>query len=537
MSPRVPHSPNFAASLVVASALLAAAAVAVQCSGGGGTVRPNVILVTLDTTRPDYLSCYGGSNPTPNLDDLARGGVRFELTLSASAVTPVSHASILTGLFPYQHGLRVLSAGSGFRLPEGQRTVASVMQAAGYTTGAVHSAFPVSGYFGFERDYDHFDSLDGALTVRQGDTKSSWDSRTLQRRSDETTDRCLEFLRDAQQKDRPFFLWVHYWDPHDPTLKPPREFISHIQIPASGMAASSGLYEEFYAAEVRYLDQQFGRLLAGLRDLGLDDDTLVAVTADHGEGLADGFQRHGWGKHRMTYQEQLHVPLILNGPGIPAGGVVRDMVRTVDIVPTLLDYVGLLGTGMVMAGMDGTGPVGALESRAGRSLRPLIEGGSLPVAVAYADQINGYDANASMVGARPDAAFLYTVCDGEWKLTYRPHMPERSELFHLSSDPREEHNVHSEEPEVVLRLMADLASRDPWVLAPFADDGSLDPKVSSALGALGYAQSGSNAESTWWWTCPAHPDYRRETRESDAGSRRHDLDGCQQPVVVRTEWL
>jgi len=521
MSQRALPRTALVASLLCASVLLAALG-AVQCSGGEGAGRPNVILVTLDTTRPDYLSSYGQrNNPTPSLDTLAAEGVRFELALSASAVTPVSHASILTGRFPYEHGLRVLSGGSGFRLPEKQRTVASVMKAAGYTTGAVHSAFPVSSYFGFDRDYDLFDSLDGALTVRAGETKSSWDSRTLQRRSDETTDRSLRFIRDAQEKDQPFFLWVHYWDPHDLTLMPPREYISHIQVPGNGAAANSGVYEELYAAEVRYLDQQFGRLLAGLADMGLDDSTLIAVTADHGEGLSDGYARHGWGKHRMTYQEQLHVPLILNGPGIPAGGVVPDMVRTVDIVPTLLDY----------AGLDGSS-----EGYSGRSLRPLINGRAVPTEVAYADQINGYDANASMVGMRPDAAYLYTVCDGEWKLTYRPHMPEQSELFHLSVDPREEHNVLSSEREVYLRLMADLAGRDPWVLAPFPDDGSLDPEVSSALSAMGYAGADSNTESTWWWTCPAHPDYRRETRESESGSRRHDVDGCQQPVVVRTEW-
>ena len=213
----------------------------------------------------------------------------------------------------------------------------------------------------------------------------------------------------------------------------------------------------------------------------------------------------------------------------PAGGVVRDMVRTVDIVPTLLDYAALDGTGSQVARAF-------RQTFSGRSLRPLIEGRPLPVAVAYADQINGYDANASMVKKRPDAAYLYTVCDGEWKLTYRPHMPERSELFQLSTDPREERNVLAREREVYLRLMADLARRNPWVLTPFPDDGSLDPDVATILEDLGYVGTGSGLESTWWWTCPAHPELRRETRESDSGSRRHDAGGCQQPVVPRTQW-
>ena len=500
--------------LAARAALCAALALAcAQCGGGSGA--PNVILITLDTTRPDYLSAYGGANRTPALDALAAEGVRFDVALSASAVTPVSHATILTGRFPYEHGLRVLSAGSGFRLPESQPTIATVLREAGYATAAIHSAFPVSGYFGLDRDFQHFDSLDGALQVAPGDQKTSWDTQSLQRRSDDTTDRALAFARDA---DRPFFLWLHYWDPHDPILTPPKAFMSHLTGPTQGAAAQSPTYELVYATEVRFMDQQLGRLFDGLRQAGLYDDTLIAVTADHGEGLADGYRRHGWGKHRMTYQEQLLVPLIVRGPGIAAGAVVRDMVRTVDVLPTLLDYLSLPHDGY-----------------SGRSLRALVEGEALPPAVAYADQINGYDFNASMVKARPDAAFLYTVCDGRWKLIFRPHM-DGSELFDLARDPGETRNVLADHPDVYLRLMADLAARDPWVLEAFPETGQAQEGVGDILDAIGYGGDGEASDLDWWWTCPAHPEYRRDARESGTGSKRHAEDGCEQAVVPRTSW-
>lgn len=480
---------------------------------------PNVVLVTLDTTRPDYFSCYGGANPTPHFDALAAQGVRFERALSASAVTPVSHATILTGRFPYEHGLRVLSAGSGFRLPADQPTLATVLKGAGYRTGAVHSAFPVSGYFGFARDFDFFESFDGALEMRPGAIKTTWDTR-LQRRSDHTTDLCLDFLRRARAGGRPFFLWVHYWDPHGPNLKPPPEYLSHLDPGDARAGTHDPAYQQFYATEVRFMDRQFGRLMDGLRDEGLRENTLVAVIADHGEGLADGFRRHGWSRHRMNYQEQLHVPLILAGPGVGKGATVAEMVRTVDLAPTLLDYAGLV-----------------LEGASGRSLRPLVEGRPLEPALAYADHVNGYDHNAGMVEIRPDAAFLFTVCDGRWKLTWRPHMPEASELFDLAADPRERRNQIATQPEVVARLMADLAARDPWVLEPFPDDGSdSSADVSGALRELGYAGGGGRGDLDWWWTCPLHLDHRRAERSSESGSPRHDEDGCSQPVVPCTEW-
>ena len=505
------------------SALAALVPLLGGCGGSSTPARPNVVLVTLDTTRPDYLSCYDPRRAqTPALDGLAAEGVRFEVALSSSGVTPVSHASILTGRHPFQHGLRVLSAGSGFRLAEDQATIARTLRAEGYTTAAVHSAFPVSGYFGFQRDFDHFDSFDGAVEWNPDQHKTSWEEH-LQRRSDETIARVLAYLDEKRAAGAPVFLWIHLWDPHDPTILPPQEYLSHIASgdeDAAASAANSPLYEQVYAAEVRFMDRQIGALIEGLRARALLDDTLIAVTADHGEGLSDGFARHGWGKHRMNYQEQLHVPLIVRGPGI-APRVVPDMVRSIDIAPTLLDYVGLPHAGY-----------------AGRSLRPLMEGRSLAPVIAYADQINGYDHNASMVAQRPDAAFLYTVCDGVWKLIYRPHMSEASELFDLSRDPGEEHNLRAEHEAEYLRLMAELARLDPWVLRAFPEVEPTSSGANNALGGLGY--TGGEDEPPvaieWWWTCPAHEGYRRETRLLPGGGDEHGIEGCTQPVVPRCRW-
>ena len=492
------------------------------CGGGPGDAgAPNVLLVTLDTTRPDYLSCYSEARAgTPTLQAMADRGALFEAAMSASGVTPVSHATILTGGFPYEHGLRVLSAGSGFRLPQDQPTIASVLRDRGYQTAAIQSAFPVSGYFGFQKDYDVFEDLYGEMRVDEAAGKTVWDGDTLQRRSDETASIVLGYLERAAEDGRPFFLWLHLWDPHDPWIKPPAQYLQHLELNDDQYLPSTQLYAQVYSAEVRFMDRQLGVIFEGLETRDLLDDTLVCVTADHGEGLGDGFAAHGWSKHRMNYQEQLHVPLLLSGPGVPSGIRVPDMVRTADIVPTLLD----------LAGCPDAAPPGA-----GRSLRPVLQGEHLSPAMAYAEQINGYDANASMVKNRPDAAFLYTVCDGEWKLIYRPHMVEASELFNLRQDPRERRNVMAANPEVALRLMADLAARNPWVLAEFPTVGSgFDADLSADLEAIGYGGGGGGDTGAWWWTCPAHTEYRRDTREGPGGTKRHGAEGCRQPLLPRT---
>lgn len=509
-------SPLARLSRPVALALLAGTSALGACGGSGELERPNVILITLDTVRADFLSCYGStSGATPAVDRLAAAGTVFEDAASSSGLTPASHATILTGKFQYNHGLRVLAAGSGFKLDPDHETLTTAFKAAGYRTAAIHSAFPVSAFFGFDEGFDEFESFDATLKKKKDDTKVGWDVRSYQRRSDETTRMAVEWLAEASAGDEPFFLWLHYWDPHDPVKMPDPADVERLRYdPGTGELQDEATLN--YAVEVRYQDGNLETLFAALDDAGLADETLVALTADHGQGLADGMRKHRWAMHRMLYREQTHVPFILRGPGVPAGRRIADQVRTADMAPTLLDYAGL---GAFNEPIDGT------------SLRPWIEGEQQGDLTAYGEQINGYDHNAGMRKFRPDAAFLYMVSDGDWKLIYKPHMPGTSELFHVGVDPLEERNVIADHPDIVVELLADLAERNPWVTAPFPIEGASDSAIGAdALESLGYSAADVEGSGDWWWTCPAHADQRAERRG------RCEVDGCGRITISMGRW-
>jgi arylsulfatase A-like enzyme len=297
----------------------------------------NVLLVTLDTTRTERLSCYGNPAQTsPNLDALARDGVKFDLAIAQAGVTPVSHASIMTGLNPYRHKLRVLYAADGYRLSDTVPTLVTVLKDAGWRTGAFLSSFTVSEFFGFDRGFEVFDNglsvpVDEQMRLREDGDFYGCDLAHNQRRSDDTTDSAIRWLG---QTDRPFFAWVHYWDPHDPDKVPPDEIVARFRTPnMSPQQRRVALYD----AEVFYMDSQFGRLIQTLKDIGVYDNTVIVVVADHGQGLADGKARHGWWRHRLLYQEQIRVPLLVRLPGGPTGRTVAELVRTIDIYPTVLE--------------------------------------------------------------------------------------------------------------------------------------------------------------------------------------------------------
>jgi arylsulfatase A-like enzyme len=432
----------------------------------------NVLLITLDTTRADHLGCYGHDQETsPVLDALAAEGVRFEMAQSTSALTPMSHASILTGLFPQRHGLRVFYGPTGNTLRDDLPTLASTLQDRGWSTAAFVSAYTASQHYGLDRGIETFDTgieqaLDEMDLTRQQQHEHFWhDGRrtNTQRRGDATTDAALEWLEQATQ---PFMLWVHYFDAHDPSLVPPREFLDPYGVtPGEGAKARIAVYDP----EIRYMDLQIGRLLDRLREMEQYDSTLIVVLADHGQGLL----QHDWMRHRLIYQEEIRIPLILHIPGETKGTVVTSLVRNVDVFPTILDYLGIAAP----QGLDGA------------SLRPLIQGETeSEPRVGYAEALNTLDTHSPGSLPRRQKDLLFSIVEQDWKLIYHQEHPKNSELYHLATDPQELQNVIEQHPEEAKRLMAQLRASGGLEIEVIHREGGEDPEMIDRLRSLGYIQ-------------------------------------------------
>lgn len=449
-------------------------------TGCGGPTEPtgtrseirNVLLVTLDTTRADHLGCYGHDQETsPVLDALAAAGVRFEMAQSTSALTPMSHASILTGLFPQRHGLRVFYGPTGNTLREQLPTLASWLHEQGWSTAAFVSAYTASQRYGLDRGIETFNtgldqSFDEMDLTHQQQHEHSWhDGRqtNTQRRGDATTDAALAWLEQAAE---PFLLWVHYFDPHDPSLVPPKEFLDSYGI-APGDSAKARI--AIYDPEIRYMDLQIGRLLDRLRETGQYDSTLIVVLADHGQGL----QQHDWMRHRLLYQEEVRIPLIFRIPGETKGTVVKPLVRNVDVFPTVLDYLDIEPPD----GLDGS------------SLRQLIRGeAESQPRVGYAEALNTLDTHSPGSLPRHQKDLLFSIVEANWKLIYHQEHPKNSELYHLATDPEELHNVIEQHPEEAKRLMARLRASGGLEIEVIHREGREDPEMIDRLRSLGYIQ-------------------------------------------------
>jgi arylsulfatase A-like enzyme/Tfp pilus assembly protein PilF len=350
----------------------------------------DVLLITVDTLRADALGAYGNARAqTPWIDRLAAEGVRFERAHAHNVVTLPSHANILSGRYPFAHGVR---DNAGFRFPPGVDTLATRLKALGYRTGAFVSAFPLDSRFGLDRGFDTYDDA-------FADGRAAADFQLPERSAVDTVAAARRFL-DARD-GRPSFCWLHVYDPHAP-YQPPASFASRFP-------------GDPYHGEVAATDDALSAVLRPLLDAGRGGRTLVVLTSDHGESLGE----HGELTHGLfAYESTLRVPLVLYAPRVVGPAVVAEPVRHVDILPTVLDALGQA----VPADLPG------------RSLLPAAAGQRLPPAPAY------FEALTAMLGR--GWAPLYGVAQGDDKLIDLP-LPE---MYDLGRDPGERDSVIARSP-------------------------------------------------------------------------------------------
>ncbi len=391
----------------------------------------NILLISIDTCRADRLSCYGyKSKTTPNIDAVAAEGVLFENVIAPVPLTLPSHSSMLTGTIPPYHGVH--DNVGGYLADEPNVTLAEILKDAGFTTGAAISALPLYSKYGigqgFQTYNDHFEeTLKNSLMV--------------QRQGGQTTRVALSWLE--KNKDKKFFFFLHYFDPHR-DYQPPEPF-------ASRFVSSP------YAGEIAYTDHCIGRVLDKLKELGLYDSTLVIITSDHGEMLGE----HGEVTHAyFIYQSAIRVPLIFKLPGQNKPVRIKSIAGLIDIVPTIC---GLLG-------------IEAPKNVQGVDLFASSKG----------ESTSGQDRHIfceSLYPTKYDANTLLGVVNDRYKYiqTTRP------ELYDLANDPGESNNLVTKQPQLA-RIMKDKLAQilEQTVRKDSGPNKIVDPEDLKRFEGLGY---------------------------------------------------
>ena len=404
-----------------------------------GVDKPNVVLITLDTTRADHIGCYGYAGArTPRLDALAGRGILFEQAATSSPLTLPAHCSILTGMYPTYHGVRV---NGNTALSEEQTTIAEVLSPKGYACGAFIGAFVLDGRWGLRQGFELYDDKFDLKKYKHIDLGA------IQRPGNQVMDAALGWMQ--EQTDKPFFAWVHLYDPHTP-YEPPEPYLS--EFAPRGLA---GLYD----GEIAFMDEQVGRCVDWLEKSGLAKNTILILIGDHGEGLGS----HGEGTHGyFIYDYAVHVPLIVVTPFEKLRGIrVSSQVRAVDVFPTLLEL---------------TGVAPAVQSQ-GRSLVPLI--------VRPSKKEEGYAYAESLT---PSLQFGWSPLHSLRTPRYKYIDAPKAELYDLAQDADEQTNLSGSNSGLVREMKAELqrlmaeTSRG----APTPQAANLDKETMERLSALGY---------------------------------------------------
>ncbi|MEO6223644.1 MAG: sulfatase-like hydrolase/transferase [Vicinamibacterales bacterium] len=401
----------------------------------------NVVLLTLDTLRADHLGAYGSTEVlTPNLDRLAAEGVVFEQAMTSAPLTLPAHSSIMTGLFPPRHGVR---DNGGFFLGPEQVTMAELLSAQGFKTGATVGAFVLDSKWGLDQGFAAYQD-DFDLTNVKAMSLAS-----VKRPGNEVVDLALKWMDGVAGKR--FFSWLHLYDPHAPYESPEPYRSQYKGHP--------------YRGAIAFTDAQVGRVLAFLKDRGLADRTIVIVSGDHGEGLGEhGEETHGF----FVYESSMHVPLIIHAPfSNTTGRRVAQPVRTVDILPTVLELL----------------QVPAPDLLAGVSLTPLLAGAKEIPNVS----MEGYGEAMYPLHHYGWSDLTATRSD-RYKLIDAP----RPELYDLERDPKELTNIFEERRSVADAMLRNLRDQKRTMAAgaPAAQKTEdVDPETRARLAALGYVGS------------------------------------------------
>jgi arylsulfatase A-like enzyme/tetratricopeptide (TPR) repeat protein len=398
----------------------------------------NLVVITLDTTRADHLGAYGSKDvETPAIDRLAQDGVLFEQAMTTAPLTLPAHASILTGRFPPEHGVR---DNGGFFLGPEQTTLAEMLAPLGVKTGGFVAAYVLDGKWGigqgFETYVDDFD-----MSKSRGRSLGE-----IQRPANEVVDKALPWIESV--KDEPFFAWLHFYDPHTP-YAPPEPFRTKYK-------------GRPYKGEVAFMDSQVGRVVEFLQSKGLLERTIMVVLGDHGESLGDhGEDAHGF----FIYEAATRVPFIIRAPLESARSRrVADPVRTVDVVPTVLELLGLPAAAQV----------------AGKSLVPLMTGQAIELG------LEGY-AEAMYPLHHYGWSDLRAMRSGRFKVIDAP----RPELYDIETDPYEKVDIYQQRRTVGDQMIARLRAMEQAFekVAAAPPPGDVDPEVRARLAALGYIGS------------------------------------------------
>jgi len=350
----------------------------------------NVLLISIDTCRADYLGCYGYQDKTtPNIDSVAKQSIVFENVISPAPLTLPAHASMLTGTIPPYHGVH---DNFDYWLDDSHVTLAEILKGHGFATGAVVSAFVLDSKFGISQGFDSYYHDFGEEPAG---------GRADERKGQETSNLAVQWL-EKHKTDR-FFLFVHYYDPHAPYL-PPEPFASRFA-------------DNLYAGEIAYTDYCIEQVIKKLKELGLLDSTLVVITSDHGEMLGEhGEDGHGY----FIYQSAIEVPLIVKMPGQNKPKEIKEVVGLVDIVPTICSMVGVQPPPQAQ-GID-LSPYFAQEGPASEERHIYAE---------------------SLLGTKYNVNSLLGLVTNRWKYiqTTRP------ELYDAVEDPQESNNLMDKQPQ------------------------------------------------------------------------------------------